>query len=583
MGIPSFFYPTVSRMAAIVLVLAGGLKTQELLSGLAMSWPMIFLTAFEVLFGVWLLLGLYPRWTRLLALACFAAFLNAAFLKGLQRQPSCGCFGTAPVQPWFAVALDALMVGGLLLSPPFSAAGETVLRAARLRWFAFFVSAFLVLLALGRPVAWKLELGAKHIPTLAIAETPAGIDEAALERVIQGVERNHAELHTLIYTTEQNWTIHPQKRPLGTLTKKVGKQFVSNTETVIEPKEEEHTRRVLKTWIRGEEVRYEDLPASEGGMAGSLLVISKGKYVQYSSRLRQAWLSTTSFPDADGLISIDLRRAGFQPPLRSIADWLRRCQVVNVGSAKDRAEREAVRVRARMKIHAITRLIWDGVAANWCEVTADFVPALNYLPSHVVHQYLPDGGVSSVTDIDYQQIGPQGAWFPRTITRRYCNRNSTSDPDAATGQCQSFQETVKVLAFGQGVHDEDFDPLLPPKTLVTGYLALKFGMKTGDVPVRASQITRKEPPPTVQPPTVQPLDVSKVDRVLPSPPPPKSVWPFAVGMDVHLLGICLVFRKRKAPIISAPGPIGTIATSCISGASIRAEHISCSPMVPFAS
>lgn len=519
MVVSSFFYPIVSRVAAVVLLIAGGLKMMDFLSGLTPAsswWVAIFSTAFELLFGFWLLIGLYPRWSRLVALASFAVFLNVALVGALQGRASCGCFGNASVQPWYAVTLDALMFAGLLLSPPFLTAGM-----AGLRWFAFALSACLVLLALSRPISAKLALRETPIPTQALSDTPAGIDDPALERVIQGVTRNHAALHTLVYTTETAATKYPTKwsgvRPVWD-----GKKSVPVSGTWIEPKEEKHSRYVSKTWIRGEEVRVDGLVNQEGGTDGSILLASKGKRIQYVSEARQAWISSDEFADAGYLDSIDLRCAGFQPPLKNVADWLKRSEVLNVGLAKDRAGREIIRIRARMK---------KGNYEN--EVTVDFVPAMNCMPSRVVHQFLPDGGVFTVHDIDYQQVGPQGAWFPRTIARRGFSRHTTSDPDAPSGQNLSSQTTVKVLAVGRGVQDEDFDPILPAKTRLFGNLRAQ--PYSGDVPIRASKVTRTKP-------IEVPLDAAGHPQT--NAPPRKPVWPFVLGTDVLLIGTGLVFRKR---------------------------------------
>lgn len=287
------------------------------------------------------------------------------------------------------------------------------------------------------------------------------------------------------------------------------------------------SRHALKTWIRGDEVRQDCISHSEGVSAGEILLSSNGKRIQYAPDIHQAWISASEFADEGSGDSIDLRCAGFLPPLKSIADWLKnRCKVLNAGLAKDKAGREVIRIRARVKIHD------NGKIED--EVIADFVPAMNCMPSRVGYYFLPVGGVFIVTDIEYQQLGPDSAWFPLKITQRCFPRDTTSAPDAPTGQNLSDESTVKVLRFGQGVQDEDFDPLLPPETHLVGNLSTQF--TTGNAAARVSQLTRSEPRPVIKDSTRS--HQRKTVRT--------SFWSFVAGIDFLLLGFCLRFRKRLA-------------------------------------
>lgn len=522
--IPSF-YPIISRLAAIALLTAGGLKTHELLTVIEPPWTILCLTAFELLFGSWLLVGLYPRWSRLIAVGCFAVFLNVALLGALEGRASCGCFGKAEVRPWVAVGLDALLFVALLFAPA-SKPGEAAPRPTRTRWLAFTLASLVVLLAISWPVYRKYEWNANRIATQAVTGMPEGIDADALDRVIRGVEQNHAALHTLVYSSEKVQTHHPVKKPYierrpARKRRNTARDGAPGAASKSEPVEKK-SRHSYKTWVRGDEVRQDCLTHHEGGKGGDILVGSKGKRIQYAPQIRQAWISTAEFPDATSSNPIDLRCAGFHPPLRSIADWLRRCQVLNAGIAEDRTGRKIIRIRARMKKHG-------GKVEN--EVTADFLPEMNFMPSRIVYFFLPDGGVFVVTDLDYQQVGSSGAWFPRRVAQRVFIRNTTTDPDSLSGHILSEQLTVKILAFGQGVQDEDFDPILPPKTRLLG--DLRTQSRTGDAPVRASQMTHEKPIPIEN---VKPNRRGDASR--------RSAWPFAAGMDFLLLGSCLAFRKR---------------------------------------
>jgi hypothetical protein len=129
---------------------------------------------------------------------------------------------------------------------------------------------------------------------------------------------------------------------------------------------------------------------------------------------------------------------------------------------------------------------------------------------------------------------PDSAWFPLKITQRCFPSGTTSDPDAPTGQNLSDESTVKILTFGRGIQDQDFDPTLPPQTLLVGNLSTQ--LSTGDVAARVSQLTRTEPRPVTEDATS-----SHQGKAVPT-----SFWPLVAGMDVLLLGISLIFRKRLA-------------------------------------
>ncbi len=527
----SFFYSIISRVAAVVLICAGGLKAQEFLSspGVDPQWTVLAQTAGELLFGFWLLVGLYPRWSRIIALVCFVVFLHVALAGAVQGQTSFGCFGKVSVRPWSAVGLDALLVVGLLFSPATQMWGST-LAMTRMRWFGFITSAFMVLLVVGWPLGRNVRFEEERVPTIVSEdmptgkEMPTGIDTSALERVIHDVEQNHAEIHTIVYTTEKVITQHPAKLT-GTFLIKKGNDWVQETGTRVVPQQEKKTRHVMKTWIRGDEVREDALFHSEGGSGGEILLSSKGKRIQYAPEIQQAWISSSEFADEGLGNAIDLRCAGFQPPLKSIADWLKnRCKVLNAGLVKDKAGREVIRIRARVKGH--------NNFEN--EVIVDFVPAMNCMPSRVVYNFLPDGGVFTVSEIAYQQVGPEGAWFPLKIKERCFPRNTTSDPDVPTGQNLSDESTVKVLAFGHGVQDEDFDPKLPAETHLVGNLSTQ--LSTRDAAARVSQVTRPEPLPVTE-------DATRTHQ---GKAVPTSFWPLVAGMDVLVVAFCFVFRKRLA-------------------------------------
>lgn len=100
-------------LAAGVLLFAAGLKylyiaTTPLLpadSGWE-HWIWIIQIEFEVIWGLWLLLGSYPRFTRLASALLFTTFAAFSGYGVMMGHESCGCFGVVRVKPLVAFALD---------------------------------------------------------------------------------------------------------------------------------------------------------------------------------------------------------------------------------------------------------------------------------------------------------------------------------------------------------------------------------------------------------------------------------------------------------------------------------------------
>ena len=69
----------------------------------------------EILFALVLIAGIWLQYTWLLSLLGFTAFTLISMMKGLSGESSCGCFGTATVNPWITVILDLLIVACLVV------------------------------------------------------------------------------------------------------------------------------------------------------------------------------------------------------------------------------------------------------------------------------------------------------------------------------------------------------------------------------------------------------------------------------------------------------------------------------------
>jgi Protein of unknown function (DUF1573) len=104
----------------------------------------------EAVLGLWLLTGLFPRLLWLAALIAFVILAGVSLYLGIERQPSCGCFGAKlTVSPWYALGLDLAALVSLVWWRPRQRQRAIAPNSATLRYvFAATVGAG-VILALG--------------------------------------------------------------------------------------------------------------------------------------------------------------------------------------------------------------------------------------------------------------------------------------------------------------------------------------------------------------------------------------------------------------------------------------------------
>ncbi|MBR6387048.1 MAG: hypothetical protein IKS14_02240 [Thermoguttaceae bacterium] len=121
-----------------------------------------FAVLFESGFAVWLLGGLFPKFTRGVTLVLFTFFATVSLSKGLHGLESCGCFGAKRVNPYITFSLDAVIV--LLASfCSFKSRSDTSVSAAkpgRARLIAALAASCAVSVAFGATVLYMLELRA---------------------------------------------------------------------------------------------------------------------------------------------------------------------------------------------------------------------------------------------------------------------------------------------------------------------------------------------------------------------------------------------------------------------------------------
>lgn len=156
-----FTYPFISRMLGLVLLLAGILKAYDAPIDLAGpsegTWDNQGMRAGElageILFGSWLLVGMFPRATWWMAIGSFVGLLGIAFDKALAGETSCGCFGRFPIHPWYTFAFDALAILGLTVAQPTKTT-ETNVGRSHWRWAA--LAGLIMATFGGLQAAWQL-------------------------------------------------------------------------------------------------------------------------------------------------------------------------------------------------------------------------------------------------------------------------------------------------------------------------------------------------------------------------------------------------------------------------------------------
>jgi hypothetical protein len=519
-----FVYPILSRILGVVLVVAGTLKAAELVrpnADQAHPWMTAIAVGIEFALGVWLLLGLHSHWARLVTLICFMLFWNVALWGVVNTQQSCGCLGPRiSVRPWIAVAFDTFAIGALLFWSP---TGSTSEGGQFSRRHGLILGATLGAAAIVLINAYWDRPHVESKASLDPAPDPSGIDAIGLAAVIEGLERNRAALGTVTFQTEETSTEHP----VAAMTK-----YMGGTEEA----KKAYLRRGDRTGryrcdlaYRDQEIRVSrrclQSPNSDAaGKHDMLLVGSKGRRVYYVRGLEQAFLTTMkSTADEDDGRTVDVRCAGFRPPIQSIADWLRQQEVLAAGMVKTTDGRLVFKVKAIEKRR--NRRSPD-------IVTATFEPEFNYLPSRVVYWFYPTGGVFIVTDIRYSRVAKGRGWFPETIRTRSFIRDTNEDPDAVSGQNITNEITISNLNVDPQLPDEVFDPVLPSRTKLLGDLAATA--RLGDQPERASEFIRSEPRKLTRDP-----DESVRSRA-------GWFWPIALVVNTVALSLGVAFRKRFA-------------------------------------
>ncbi len=165
-------YDVVRVVLGLLLLTAAALKGHQLAteptagaSLLNSRWFLIAVVEFELFFGLWLLAGLYPRWTWLAALLCFGGFAGVSLYKAISGEATCGCFGSVEVNPLYTFTLDVMVQLALVRWPPHAA--ESC--GSPTRWLPHRRAAAVVVIWLILGVPLGASLSNYAAPTLAAA------------------------------------------------------------------------------------------------------------------------------------------------------------------------------------------------------------------------------------------------------------------------------------------------------------------------------------------------------------------------------------------------------------------------------
>jgi hypothetical protein len=113
----------ISALVGLLFVIAAILKATMLgdPAGSIAPQPLAFqpklgeaIIAFEFGLGFWLISGVQPYASHIVALACLASFGGMSFAKFLAGETSCGCFGRVELNPGITFLIDVAGVVALL-------------------------------------------------------------------------------------------------------------------------------------------------------------------------------------------------------------------------------------------------------------------------------------------------------------------------------------------------------------------------------------------------------------------------------------------------------------------------------------
>lgn len=431
---------TLTRVLGSILVASGGLKLWGLLDLAGTThvlghfdWLALLVACLESLLGTWLIVDPFPRWSHLAALGCFTGLLNVALAKALAGIGSCGCFGPVALNPWYAVAFDAMAVVALLYVGRHRSFSSRPNLGSRLLTF----SSVGLLLA----TVFVATLARQGLLPQGFGSGLSSAKRQLLSEVVDGIARNQSAYETLTMTVERT----------------IIDRSVKRDETIVGQMPDGGTFRILRSprvkdvyryIIRGDEIRREGI--EDGLSAGIIDVRSGGRTVEYHPKGKRGWIRHEA--EDMGVDPLDPRCLGYRPPMRRLAEWYRNAQVTDVrrksnGAAADRIEVTSLGLHHR-------------------PMTTDHAPEFNLLPVGIITRH-DDGSVETAVQLAYRRLEPHDAWVANRIEILLYPRGLAMTPGSPEWTMSTTYVTRGPVVPNSGTGDATFAPVIPADAWVT--------------------------------------------------------------------------------------------------------------------
>ena len=106
-------------IAAAALKLYGlGISAMPSVGWFAQPWVQLAAAEWELVLGLWLLSGSFPKASWFAAVGTFLAFAGVSGYLGINGVASCGCLGAVQASPWWAFGIDAAALAMLGVAYP---------------------------------------------------------------------------------------------------------------------------------------------------------------------------------------------------------------------------------------------------------------------------------------------------------------------------------------------------------------------------------------------------------------------------------------------------------------------------------
>jgi hypothetical protein len=438
-------YGIVSRALAIIVLVAGLAAYHQFLTidydQLSVT-HLSFATA-EIVFGIWLLFGFYPDYSRLVLVAFFLLMANIVFSQMLAEKDSCGCFGRFLVRPWIVFAIDLSALGLLLFLP----GGEPKPFNPRLmRIFAGLAGAVIV--------AGFSAIVFRMVPWEDTTDPQAPIPHRKVRQICKSIEQNYTSFVSLEFELKKT-----TKSPGASGEKRIIKDAKGSTiATIFTPVRIEQSYRYI---IRGDDVRRDSLDEFS---RGAVAIISRGRELHFDPKTRRAVAR-----DADmstGAEPIDPRSLGFETPLISVSDWLRRHKLISVKDYQSESD-QGISVRAVVSMpraHATLETEW----------VVRFSAQFNFLPVSI-DEYSRDGSHLRQGRYTYEKLPDGSAWFLKSLTiERWAAKAGMRNPVTILEY-----EVIGPPLLDKPITDSTFDMKFAPDTSIVVAPKMLHAMNSG--------------------------------------------------------------------------------------------------------